>query len=199
MCATLKIENTAPPGSWRYMQPETRLWFTNYTTAEDTAWAIVQHRHYKQLPRATYVEALADMYHQLCERLGPAYCNGIEEGVKDLSQNLDAEQAMAFTGAALQFVASGAKLENIEEASRRAEICRGCHLNMPVSTCVGCSALKRWVESILPNDRKFSDLGICARCGCGLKAKVNCPPDVVKASDNGRNLKYPDYCWVKQL
>lgn len=198
MCATLRFPHTAPPGGYQYFQSETRYRIKGFTTMEDTAWSVVAHRQYRNLPRASYQEAIEDVHSQLCERLGSEHCRGAED-CTDFSQNLSGEQIISFSKAFIKHVANGCEFVDIEEAKRRAEICRGCHMNMPKEGCTSCGPLVSFIELAIPAERRFDDLEMCAACGCSLKAKVNATNDVIEAGNKGRNLRMPAHCWQNKL
>jgi hypothetical protein len=192
--ASLKMKSESPPGDWKYFQAETGLWIRDYLTADETAWAMSAHRAHRQLSRSTYQECLDDLYNQICERVGSDYCFGCEPGIKDYSQNLSGDQIVGFTKAFIKHIEGGLEFVSIEEATARAEICKKCHLNIPITGCAGCGMLSTFLNATLPDNRKFG-LGICARCGCNMDIKVSCTDDVLTASNEGRQLKFPSWCW----
>lgn len=201
----LKKPSERPPGGWRYFQAETRLWFNGDDQGvRDMAERIARHRGFKGLPRASANEAMEDIHTQLCERLGPEWCRTSDGRPffhikKDLSQNIDSTVAIAATKAFVEFLKSGAELEIKEEALRRGEICRSCHLNTEGKGCVSCGGLNKLVAAALPTDRHQAGLHICAACGCGLKAKVNVTENVIRAADSGSGRAYPPWCWIPPI
>ena len=202
---TLKLSRETPPGGWRYFQPETRLWFSgDEQGVYEMAERIVAHRRYANVPRGTIQEVMEDIHNQICERLGPAFCHQKGGGTffhikKDLSQNIDSQTAIAGTKAFIEFLATGRELVDRQEAFRRAEICRSCHLNTHGKGCVSCNGLNKLVKTVLKEERREPGLYICAACGCGLQAKVQVNEEVIKAADQGRDLTYPAWCWVPEI
>lgn len=202
---TLKLPRQTPPGGWKYFQPETMLWFYgDEQGVMEMAERVAAHRRHVNVPRGTVNEAYEDIITQICERIGPDHCRE-KSGApffhikKDLSQNIDNATAMAGSRAFLEFLSSGAQLVDKQEAFRRAEICRRCHLNTKGKGCLSCNGLNKLVQKILPGDRKEPDLHICAACGCSLQAKVQMPASVIKAADEGRDLAYPSWCWTNEI
>lgn len=193
----LKHRNEAPPGGWQYFQAETKVRITGLT-GDDAAWAIMQHRQYKGLERASFQEAWLDMEAQLCERLGGQHCIGMD-AVTDYSQTTDAEAVIGFTKGFIKYVTGGFEMCAEEEAKARAEVCFGCHLNMEKKGCTTCDKVVKFIESTVPSERRIEGLNNCAVCGCALKAKVNATAEVIKAADSGRNIKYPKHCWINSL
>ena len=202
--AYLRNHNQTPPGGWRYFQAETRKWFDGDQGVNALAEEIAKHRAYKDLPRATPDQALEDIHTQICERLGPEHCRA-DKGEdwrpirKDLTRNLSAEQAIAFTKSFLTFARTKGQFEDLEVARARAEVCRGCHLNMKQEGCASCSLLNSMIAGAIPTVRQFDGVDVCAACGCGLKAKINMTKEVIAAGEAGRDLVYPQWCWVPKL
>ena len=200
----LKLPRQSPPGGWRYFQPETKLWFNGDDQGfADMVERIVVHRKYRELSRSTFDEVLEDVNRQLCERLGPAHC-GAQKGEawsyikQDFSNGINGETALAGSKALLDFILSGKKLNDEDESLSRAEVCRSCHLNTPAQGCGNCSALAQTTAKLVPENRRYSGLNVCAACGCGLQLKVNVPMEIVKSADADRGLTYPAHCWVNQ-
>ena len=74
----------------------------------------------------------------------------------------------------------------------------GCKFNRAPHACA-CTPLWKFIASVIPAERKRDNLHICGICGCALSAKTQMPDEVIRASDKGRNLNYPGYCWAKAL
>ncbi len=199
----LKMPNLTPPGGWRYFQPETRLWFNGDDQgAEDMFDKISSHRQYRKLQRASLGEVKEDVHNQICERLGPEHCRGIAEGTFYLKQNyatnMSLSTVMAGSKALMDFLIHGVDQVPIEQVKQRASVCLSCHLNTPMTGCKSCSSLGKTISKILPGERQSSQLNACAACGCALQLKVNSTIETIKNADSGRNITYPDHCWVKK-
>lgn len=198
----LKLPSQTPPGGWRYFQPDSRLWFNgNDQGFAEMVERISKHRKFRGFQRQSEVEVAEDVHTQLCERLGPMHCKA-EKGSnwfhikRDFSMNIDGETAIAGSKALLSFLKSGRETVPMEQAKDRAATCMSCHLNTPEAGCSSCSSLSSTTAKLLPKERRIPGLSVCAACGCGLQLKVNVPLSVVREADDGRNLSYPDYCWV---
>ena len=199
----LKMPNLTPPGGWRYFQPETRLWFNGDDQgAEDMFEKIASHRVYRNLPRTSLAEVKEDVHNQTCERLGPEHCRGIADGGFYLKQNYAANMSlgtvMAGSKALMDFLVNGVDQVPLEQVKQRANTCLSCHLNTPMTGCKSCSSLGKTIAKILPGERRSSLLNACAACGCSLQLKVNATIETIKKADEGRNIAYPDHCWVKK-
>lgn len=201
----LDHERASPPGGWRYFQRETSLWIES-DISENLVERIVEHRKQRGLERATWAEAWRDVIDQLCQRIGPSLCTDSESGKdfwhlkKDYSMNLDVGQAISFTFAALEALRQGKEaFVSKEEAQKRAEVCRRCPYNIKPEGCSSCFGLYAAIRAVVPEDRRFSGLDMCAACGCGLEAKVNVADSVISAGNEGRDLRFPDFCWQKKV
>jgi hypothetical protein len=193
--ATLKGFRDIPPGGWRYVQPETAVWF-RADTFDELRERVKVHREYKGIS----IETLdLDIQRQLCLRLGPEFCTP-EPGedyrpVKDLSASLTTSMAVSFGKFLMAHIAAGGEMVSKEEAERRAAICRGCPFNTPAALC-SCSAAYKAIELAVPKDRKVEGVSVCSACGCSLQLKVNVPIDVI-AKSLPPDTVLPPWCWQK--
>jgi hypothetical protein len=197
----LKMPNLTPPGGWRYFQPETRLWFDGTDQGfEDMVEKIVHHRQYRSLARTSRNEVVEDVNNQLCERLGPAHCRDIKpDGFyikQDFTQTFSFSTVMAGSKALIDFIKNGMEQIAVSKVQQRAEICRSCHLNTPMTGCGSCSALGKTVAKLLPEERRAPGLNACAACGCSLPLKVNSTLETINKADEGRGVVYPENCFV---
>lgn len=64
----LKDTRTAPPGGWRYTQPETGLTMRERSLGELVA-TVTRHREYRKLPRTVDLEVSVDIQRQICSSL----------------------------------------------------------------------------------------------------------------------------------
>ncbi len=53
------------------------------------------------------------------------------------------------------------------------------------------------IRTAIPENRRIDGLEVCRACGCDLKSKVNAPMEFLRKMDEGRNLDYPTWCWMK--
>lgn len=199
--ARLKFRSTRPPGSFYYIQPESRL----RIDGEDYGALmkkILSHRQYKGYPRATLPEVQEDAERQICSRLSKNECRS--EGPDDLlrpveeSRVISISAVVGFSRAALEWVAAGRELIAIEEAKRRADICKSCPLMSAYSGCK-CGTLYGMIARSVPAARRDDALGYCRVCSCELKSKVNLPESVILASNKGRNLQWPVPCFQREI
>jgi hypothetical protein len=199
--ARLKFRRETPVRGWFFIEPKTRLRIVG-ESLDNLAKLVTEHRTYKGLPRATVAEASIDIERQICTRLGSREC--ISEGIADEwkpvkdSPILTVQNAISFSRSMIEWIASGKELVPMEEAQRRADICKGCALNNPVIGCK-CSAFYKLVDKSVPFERRDPGLGVCGICSCSLICKTNLPLSVIKTSNAGRELEYPPHCWQNEV
>jgi len=199
--ALLKSKRDTPPGGWKFLQKETDFTVTG-ENEEQLIGLVVAHRQYRNLQPQDRESVRLDIERQICTRLGNLECKA--EGKDDawVPQNpvrhvITMSMMLGFSKAALAFVASGGKLATIEEAQRRANICKDCPLNQPMVGC-SCGTFLKTIEASVPKERRFMPDRFCAACSCSLSAKVNLTEDQVVYSNEGRkDIKWPEGvgCW----
>lgn len=196
--ALLKNPHQTPPDGFVYLQRETGLRIERDTLAECED-SVIAHREHKGLSPTDRPSVSLDIQRQICSGQFPGVCRP-EPGedyrpLRDLSRDLDTEKVMAFSRAAFAFLGSGGEIVDKTESARRAEICRGCRFNR-ASTCT-CTPVYRMIDALVPAGRRESGLLICGICGCSNQVKTLMPKEVIEKSDAGRNLVYPDHCWIR--
>lgn len=192
---------TAPPGGWRYVQPETGCEF-NYGSLVETIERVIQHRRYKELTPVDEASVSRDIQRQICSGMEPRFCRA-EPGedyrpTVDLPGTISLKTALAFSAAMFEWVKGGSQLVSKEESERRAAICRGCRFNRHADTCGACAAFYAAVGAVVPKARAEAGLKICGACGCSLQAKVLLPKAAIDASNAGRGIIYPAHCWQRE-
>lgn len=199
--AVLIQKRTTPPDGFIYVQRETQTRLEHETLAE-LVDLVIKHRQWKGLSPTDSVSVQLDIERQICLGQYPGVCNP-EPGenykpLRDLSRWLTMEKIEAFSLTAFEFVKSGFKWVSEDVSNARANTCLGCKFNRSPHACA-CGPLWRFIASIIPDNRRRANLHICGICGCALQAKILMPDNVIREADKGRNLKYPDYCWAKDL
>jgi hypothetical protein len=194
--ALIKSFHVIPPGSWRYVQPETGVRFHSDFSFAEIADQVRKHREYKGLPVDT-VEV--DIQRQMCAGLTDNHCKP-EPGedwqpVKDLTAELTTEMAKSLGKAVLAFVLTGGEFVPKTEAAARANVCRGCPFNKPATLCA-CSSVYGVMEKLIPPDRREPGVSVCMACGCSLQAKVNLPAEVIQKSLPAE-ITLPKWCWQR--
>lgn len=201
--ALLRTRST-PPGGWTYLQVETQAKIT--AENEDALIdQVIAHRQYKGLPNSNRAETKNEIERQICVRLGHLDCAPEGDGDKWVPQDgskptIGMMEIISFGKAALEFISSGAELAPMEEVNRRAEICRRCVLNSPITGC-NCSVFYKILDATLPASRKLEGLHVCGICHCSNAVKVNLTEAQVLASNEGRNLVWPTEvpCWQAEI
>lgn len=108
-------------------------------------------------------------------------------------------------------VLSGVQMVDQETANARAQICIGCHNNVPSNDATGmggCAACNKGVaiigrtlkgkvlkDRITPYD---SRLKACKLCGCFNQLQIWFPTTSLGMSEETINA-YPTFCWKKQI
>jgi hypothetical protein len=191
--ALLKTRST-PPGGWTYLQVETQAKIT--AENEDALIdQVIAHRQYKGLPTSGRAETKNEIERQICVRLGHHECAPEGDGDKWVPQDgtkpiIGMMQMIAFSKAALAFVASGGELASAEEARRRSVGCLACPMNQPVTGC-SCGIFYRAIEAAVPSSRRIEGLNVCMACSCSLQAKINLTEEQIVISNEGRKIDWP--------
>lgn len=201
--ALLRFKNQAPNRGFTFMQGETRLWLEGKSLGE-LVKKVKDHRQHKGLHPQDEASIQLEVERQICARLGTNDC--IAEGPDDDwapvpvdSNVMNVDKILSFSRSALEWIKGGGQLVAIEEAERRASICRGCPSNVDSGHgCFNC-AMTKIISLAVPASRRLPDLKICGHCGCDLQSKVNMPDSVIVASDVGRNITFPTFCWQRQI
>jgi hypothetical protein len=199
--ALISQKNTTPPDGWRYIQAETKARMEHQTLSE-LVDMVVQHRRWAGLKPDDAASVQLDVERQICMAQFPGVCHP-EPGedyrpLKNISRSLTVELVEAMSTAAFEFLKSGMRWADEATANRRADICRGCPLNFSPHAC-SCAPVWAIVRALIPSDRRLPGLSICAICGCSLEAKVLMPESVIAKADEGRDLRYPGYCWAAAI
>ena len=177
----MKLNSTSqtPPAGWFYVQFQTGHRF-NESDFEMLVLSVLSHRNSNKLPHATVEEVTADIHNQICSRSPSHVCRGADFEPASLSAStvLSSMNALASTWKETPLVP-------LEEANRRADICRRCPHNQPMKGCFGfCSqafaelfkTMNRGRET--PDDEKLMG---CDVCGCSLRALVHFPVTVLQS------------------
>ena len=194
--ALLNHPREAPPDGWTYFQRETGSRFEGMNSFE-LVDLVVAHRRWKKLDRATPEEALLDIHRQICDRMPPGVCQPepgeVYQPIKDMYRSTTSEVVMAGSKAAIEWLSSGNPPVPQEERDRRGNICRSCPYNR-ASFCA-CTPIYALIDALVPKSMTQPGLTICTVCACSLKVKVLAPVNVIEESNDGRNLRFPAWCW----
>jgi hypothetical protein len=195
----LKNQLLAPPGGWRYQQPETGHWMMDITE-ESLLRKIAQHRANNNLPHVNppFETIAADVENWICEHLSledqSNHCDG---GVR-YKEGVHFSEVVGFIQSNLAYFASGKKQVTQTEAERRASICATCPLNVSVTGCGACQkAIQEYREKIATVQATSSDANLkaCGVCGCDLKTIVHFPLETLRAKGE---REFPAWCWQQR-
>lgn len=189
----LRNKSIGVPDWFRYTHEETGHTDTAHVYAD---WIERCHTHRKDnnLPPMN----AAQFEDQLCEQIGPEYCEYQEGDSKDWVdiRRLSLSDVVAFTKVLIAHAFSGGQYVSQEEANRRAKICSTCYFNVNVPGCGACRA----VSSLTAGNRKTDydhQLKSCAICKCTNSSQVHFPLTTLAVnSTNEKQSQYPQpFCW----
>jgi hypothetical protein len=185
----------APPGGWRYTVPETGVTITG-AFFEETWRKVVRHHAANGLPEPSR-ERVED---QSCRessgvgtRCGPVKPKPVAGMLPHLTLGLVERflKTVWETLKARDFV-------SLEEAERRAEICRSCPLATGgIGGCEGCFSLIRKAKDFVGTSPiKFEEnKDACGACGCFLPAKILISNKTLDKAEGEQRPRYWEKCW----
>jgi hypothetical protein len=189
----VKDTSLAPPGGWRYTQPETGFEFTA-STLREVVRKVTAHREANGIAVG---DPSADIQDFVCAQLpiGSEDCTHVIEGDYALKTHFTMEDVKRFVQAAVAALGSRGLVEQTE-AERRAAICASCPLNTTIKGCWRCKGMAEWLFRLIGARRTAhgSRLNQCGVCGCAIKAKIWLPQDVAQQVSEG--YTFPSWCWL---
>lgn len=197
--ALVKNLRESPPDDWRYLEPRSGIWIEGHFWSE-LVDKVVAHREYKQYEPWDRVSVELIVHRQICSVAAPGVCRP-EPGedyqpLKDQARIFTKETVLSASNAAIEWLKTGTTVPK-KESERRAEICRGCRLNRP-SPSWACAVLCKTLDAMVPEGRREPGMSLCGICQCSLAVKVLAPDEVIDASNNGRDLIFPQWCWQRR-
>ena len=188
--------NEAPPGGWRYTQPESGFAMSGITFGQ-LLKRVAAHRHSNGFP--TDGSLSAEVQDSICEHLGFAdQCRRCSGGLVPPAQRSirwsDVGRFMKVMAAWV--TASGDKFVPAEEANRRAALCASCPYNKPVRGCSSCHAILEEISEAVAGRTTPSDTELfgCGICGCANKVQVHAPLEALRAGITPE-MEFPPQCW----
>jgi hypothetical protein len=201
--ALLKMPRTTPPlPGFTYTEPSTATRIESIDGLDQLVALVVEHRKYKGIQPQDHEAVSLIVQRQICDQMPPGICQA-EAGENyhpylDISRHLTLDKINAFSHAVFEWIRGGRNLVDEEESQRRAKICLGCPFNKTIPSC-SCAPLWSMIKALIPKRRQIDNLHICSLCGCSLSASVLMPIEVLEASDKGRGIEYPPYCWKPMI
>lgn len=188
--------NEVPPGGWKFEQADTGAVFTT-----PTLLALIRKvATYRASNQLEVGDPEADVHEYICKTLPPnsrVRCQ--QQGVVTGDQRQKkwtVADVNNYTKAVVSTILAGGAC-SLEEANRRALICRDCPLNREVRPCSSCGEKLAVLPFNLMGATKTAydaDLQSCDICGCYNKAKVWIPESRMAAEKAAHN--YPPHCWL---
>jgi hypothetical protein len=201
----LKNRDLCPPeitsgDSFRFVHRETNH-VSQAPTYYDWIERIRSHRSANSLPPVSEVEAMD----QLCKTLPPEYCEHNDANSRSwVNPRLSWGDIAAGVVAYAKLALSGFKTVSQDESNRRARICAGCFLLVPIQGCGACSKLASLIVGDVAQRRTNYDEALngkaCAACACPTKSLVHFPLSLLEQADPG-DAKQPAFtlfCWRKK-
>jgi len=176
----LKQKNKAPPGGWRYTDPDTGFRFKRrYARFSELEDHVRRYRLLNDLPSIPSLSLVIQDW--LCSQSNmESYCRGIEVVSRTLKQYLKGAQASA------KMIAAGEKAYVPQQvAEARAEVCVSCRYNKKSDKH---SRLQRYTDKYVKSmvgDRRTSfdeKLHSCDICSCPLRPKVHVSQRIIEES-----------------
>lgn len=200
----LRNRDLCPPeitsgDSFRYTHSETQH-RSIAPTYYDWIERIRAHRTANNLPQIAPEEA----ENQLCQQLPPEWCHHSENNRTWVDTRLSWGDIAAGVVAYAKFALSGFTSVSQAESNRRARICAGCFLLVPIQGCGACSKLASLITGDVAQKRTDYDDALngkaCAACRCPNKSIVHFPLGVLEQADPGdaKQPAFADFCWRKK-
>lgn len=205
---TLNSPNKTPPGGYKFFVIETKRWVPpaashpyGHTSMFDLMDELRKHYAANHIEMPPNIGSLIES--QICAHLPGGWCNEVGVPVHSAvtpSSYMTFHALKEGTETLLRWLGGGMKFVDQAEADRRAQICIGCHWNLPAAGCTSCNmpALHRLIDTVRGNHRTPFDsaLNACGVCSCSLKAKVFFPKETLRHTEVQRQ-SFPDFCWAK--
>lgn len=196
--SSLRLErpDEVPPGGFRYKDTSTGCMVTG-PTYRDWVNNVKKHKVANNVPVSPELEA--EMQEQLCRQLPAGSC--IRDGVpfsSGVSSGLSFDKVINGTVVLGEWLLTGRKKVEKQEAQERTNVCATCPYNQPIQGCTSCNQgkLLQVVNRIVGPEKLMGDdrLNACTLCGCSLKAKVWIDGEILKKHTNG--VEFPEWCWL---
>lgn len=198
MSALAEFKNRAyfpPGGSFFYTVEATGRYFESRVSMADLLQQVHAHLAVNKLPHpATPAELRPEVENHMCQRLTKGFCTDPDVGVP----GLDIFSIEKATTLLFHRTTKPDFFVSALEADRRAAICKDCTFNLR-HICTSCTGLKEVFGRLIGKrkTRYHDQLGICAKCGCGLQAKVQVDRKYLD-SDPAFEEGLPQFCWLKK-
>lgn len=224
---SLRIANfqTAPPGMWKYLVPETNTWipnkkvhFTNQFVAYHDLKKAVE-AHYKANNLPVPVDFDFKIQDWCCRQIPGRYCKD-EKGRRNTTETgfeFNFATVIQGTLTLADWKLSGSPIESDTVISDRSNVClsgakdgqgnpKPCPFHAsPETGCSTCGKsvdkLRSVIEDIVGKRRLPTDLNLksCMVCGCSLIAKTRIPTAILLRHMSDEQIKrLPDFCWMNQ-
>lgn len=182
-----------PGGAYFYTVPETGRYFESRQSMQDLLNKVQAHLEVNGLPVPSDQSHLRRLIEDhICRRVPVGFCTE-RAGIP----GMDFFSVQKATELLVRRATQPDFFVGAMEADRRAGICKDCTYNVR-TMCTSCNGLKKLFGRLVSNRKtRYDDqLGVCAKCGCGLQAKVQVNRKYLdKEGESVDNL--PEFCWLK--
>lgn len=198
----LTQRGTTPPDKFRYTFPEDGHRVSSFSY---DGWMAQIKTHAKDNGYTLPDNWIAQAEDQLCQLLPPGWCK-YEDG-RPVEGRVDArigmDDILRGTRVFLEFVKSGGRIVEQEEAERRAKICGSCYMRAAIPGCAPCVGLANLVAEISGAKATKSDHLLetksCLVCKCSANANVWIPVETSRVGVTPEMMgQWPSFCWKKE-
>lgn len=171
---------------------------------ENSEGSVVKHRNGNGYPPVTE----AEVENQLCEQIGPAYCQQDDPGsptARFVNTRLKWSHIVEGVKPYLKFLVGAITPVSQTEADRRARVCASCYLRVNPQGCGSCVKIARLITGEIAGKKTQHDSHLvnraCAVCACPVASLVWFPMPILETPevDSPEKQKaYPDFCWRKR-
>lgn len=185
----------APPGGWRYTQPESGRAFSCISWRQ-LFEQVASHRRGNGYDTAEgWEQRFEDEFCRQNRLEGSQWCP-LNYEIEKPERRLGLADVRRFLNTVKEAIASGGDVFVTQEvAEDRAATCAGCVHNAHVPGCMGCNGLRNLIAKV-KGDRATShddNLRHCTVCGCTNSVKVWLKESVI----DSEGLEFPDHCWLR--
>lgn len=196
----LRDKQKGVPDHFRFTHPEDG-WVSKginwWEMWEGSDGSVVKHRQGNGYPPVTE----AEVENQLCEQIGPAYCQQDRPGQhRFVSTRLRWGDIVEGAKAYVTLIASGFQTVSQEEADRRAKVCASCYLRVQPQGCGACVKISRLIVGDIARKKTAHDHHLvnraCGVCACPLASVVWFPMSALDKTDSPeKQAQWPSFCW----
>ena len=197
---TFRKASTVPPGGYKYLDPNNEFLIVG-STLQDLINRVVVYRKANNFDVEPDLPAIIEDW--ICQRIPQELTSAYSKNTAPTLTNATSATVSGATQFLLkQFRLNGRKKINLEDAKKRAAICRKCPDNTKTVACASCQGLTPWIRGWIKGPIEVEEgLHICKNCALFNIAQIYVPIEVFARFTSDAMLEnHPDRCWkVKEL